>query len=66
MMRRRDDDIDKAQTNYRTQKQEIRGVQEKIKEREELFEQQLSLNTETEKNIVLAERKVAKFRYNLG
>lgn len=62
MMKKRDEDIDHAQNNYREQKAEIRLIQEKIKEREELFKQQLNLNADSEKNIVLSERKVAKFR----
>ncbi|KAJ3323692.1 Coiled-coil domain-containing protein 39 [Boothiomyces sp. JEL0866] len=61
-MKQRDDDINNAQTNYRNQKEEIRRVQEKIKERQELYQNQLDQNAETEKNISLAERKVAKFR----
>lgn len=61
-MSKRDEDIEKSQSNYRSQKVEIRKVQEKIKEKEEIFEVQLGLNSETEKNIVLAERRVAKLR----
>jgi coiled-coil domain-containing protein 39 len=61
-MAKRDDDIDKCQDNYRAQKGQIRTMQEKIKEKEEVFDVQLNLNNETEKNIVLAERRVAKLR----
>jgi hypothetical protein len=62
MMTKRDEDIDKAQANYRAQKIDIRKMQDKIKEKEETFETQLNLNSDTEKNIVLADRKVAKLR----
>ena len=62
MMTKRDEDIDKAQANYRAQKLEIREWQDKIKEKHEIFEIQLNLNSDTEKNIVLSERKVAKLR----
>ncbi|KAJ3260491.1 Coiled-coil domain-containing protein 39 [Boothiomyces macroporosus] len=61
-MKQRDEDINNAQTNYRNQKEEIRRIQEKIKERQELYQNQLDQNAEIEKNISLAERKVAKFR----
>ncbi|KAJ3274245.1 Coiled-coil domain-containing protein 39 [Terramyces sp. JEL0728] len=61
-MKQRDDDINNAQTNYRNQKEEIRSIQEKIRERQELYQHQLNHNVETEKTISLAERKVAKFR----
>ncbi len=61
-MKLRDVDIENSQASYRAQKIDIRNVQEKIKEREELFGQQLTINSETEKQIILAERKVAKFR----
>ena len=61
-MAKRDEDIDGCQNNYRAQKIEIRKMQEKIKEKEEVFDVQLNLNNETEKNIVMAERRVAKLR----
>ena len=61
-MKERDRDINQAQSNYRNQKVEIREIQEKIKERQEIFQTQLNQNQETEKNITLFERKVGKLR----
>ncbi|KAI8902852.1 hypothetical protein BC833DRAFT_571828 [Globomyces pollinis-pini] len=61
-MKQRDDDINKSQASYREQKDLIRKTQERIKEKQELYQSQLNLNEETEKNITMAERKVMKFR----
>ncbi|KAJ2999895.1 Coiled-coil domain-containing protein 39 [Globomyces sp. JEL0801] len=63
-MKQRDDDINKSQASYREQKDLIRKTQERIKEKQELYQSQLNLNEETEKNITMAERKVMKFRYH--
>jgi UDP-glucose:O-linked fucose beta-1,3-glucosyltransferase len=61
-MKKRDNDINVAQANYRNQKQEIRQVHEKIKERQDIYQNQLNQNQDIEKNITLAERKVYKLR----
>jgi UDP-glucose:O-linked fucose beta-1,3-glucosyltransferase len=61
-MKERDRDINVSQTNYRNQKQEILAIQDKIKERQEIYQNQLTQNQEVEKNITLAERKVARLR----
>jgi UDP-glucose:O-linked fucose beta-1,3-glucosyltransferase len=61
-MKERDHDINTAQANYRNQKQEIRQVHEKIKERQDIYQNQLNQNQDIEKSITLAERKVYKLR----
>lgn len=61
-VQQRDKDIDAAQETYQSQKEDIRATQEKIKERESVYQEQLLINSEAEKNIGLTEKKIAKLR----
>jgi UDP-glucose:O-linked fucose beta-1,3-glucosyltransferase len=62
-MQRRDQDIDAAQDHYQSLKKEIRETLSMIKEKESIYQQQLIMNSETEKNISLTEKRIAKIRY---
>ena len=62
-IQQRDQDIINAQDTYQGQKDQILQTQETLKEREEFLNQQLTMNTETEKRIGLCERAVSKLKY---
>jgi UDP-glucose:O-linked fucose beta-1,3-glucosyltransferase len=61
-MKIRDGDINKAQEAFRDKKSENRKLQNKIKERDEIYRTQMRLNEETENNIKLSERKLARLK----
>ncbi|KAI9007353.1 coiled-coil domain-containing 39-like protein [Gaertneriomyces semiglobifer] len=61
-MQQRDTEIAQAQETFRELKEEIMNKQKTLNEKQEFLEQQHEANTETEKNIALAERNVAKIR----
>jgi coiled-coil domain-containing protein 39 len=61
-MQRRDRDIDAAQESYENQKKDIRDTLDKIKGKESVYQEQVLLNSETEKNISLTEKNIAKLR----
>jgi hypothetical protein len=68
-MKQRDNEISRAHNDFRDQKLNIKRIQAKIAERNEVYENQLKLNKEYEKNITVAERKVVNLKYepfNLG